>query len=338
MIIENYLHFNINNFKKIEKNISSKEINYKLLNTWITNKLFPQFKKKAGFDNSKYCKMQIQNINGKNFFINKDSYNYLDVDIPTYSAIIFTNTTLFKIGSNYKSIKQITCNKGDCILFKSDIPYCFFGETKVLHIYDIFPNKDLYNSYFENILCLKVQSHSIIEYLFEKLGLCYYNNLHYRYTWIHFLHYTCSINDIHYKISLTDINPKQKKNKIICYQKNNNKNLTECSKNEKSDLLINVDKINYALQDNYYLYYFIKIMIFITIIIVILIFLKDNELDSFFKNPLQHNNIVLENHNNLSENIVINENFMNEIMRETIIIKIGDNVISFPNIDTMIHK
>lgn len=332
---ENYLLFKVNNFKKLYNYIN--EIDYKEINKWIKKSLFLSFKKKD-FECFKYNKMQIQTINAKNYFVNKDSHNYLfnNLEIPTYSAIIFLEDSIFKIETkknNYNSVKELNLKKGNCIIFKSDVGYYFFGKTKILHLYDIFPNEEIYNNYFPLLLQININKHNYLETIFEKLGQCYFQNLHYRYIWIHFIHYLSTIKDFQHKINLTDINPKKKQNKIISYEKNKIISIDKIVKEE--NVIVVIEPTNIESNDNYYLYLFIKSMIILTVIFVLFIFLKDKEINHFFTNPYSIENVTPEN---IVDNKSILSNLPNSLM-----FKFGDEIaiMSFPdnlfNIDTKIH-
>ena len=269
--------------------IDNNKVDYIKTKQFIDNILFKKIKEKSGIiTNPYYVKFRLSNNNNSTdaSTFHGDIYNNTNSEIlPIYTCLCYFDESQLEIipGShkynnigwsieNYYKKKIININKGDILIFHSNIHHrgINYNKTKnrrLLQVFDVFPNLETYNKHISKLVIVKSSESPLIKNFINPilLELSKYpliiNN-------ITLIHYILMYNDLHYKIALIDISPYEKNNKYISYEPGRRKIFEELV--NKEDLNINILCDNNAYSISYKNYYFYILIIYSLIIIIFL--------------------------------------------------------------------
>ena len=210
------------------------KIDYSRFNEFINNDFIPQINETLGWS-AVYLKYRFSNFqNAKDAAqFHSDIYNFTDDKLmPIYTGLIYFDNSILEIipGSHIKNDlstnelyarrKQIQMNRGDMLVFHANMHHRgIFYETaddrRLLQVFDIFPNNDIYTSYYPKLLSVITgQSFIMNNTGFISEATSKNKNLD---TIITYLHYMMVNNGIQYKIIMSDIMDEQKKGRFVGY-------------------------------------------------------------------------------------------------------------------------
>ena len=238
IIIKNPLStYQINNALSciVDNGNNKTKIDYNKLNLFIDNDFIPRINETLGWS-SIYLKYRFSNSqNSKDAAtFHGDVYNFADDNImPIYTGLIYFDDAFMEIvpGSHnkntlstnelYEKRIKIKMNPGDVLVFHANIHHRgVFYESKsknrrLLQVFEIFPNKKIYDVYYPNFLSVLTGQTFIfnnISFLSETISKN--KNLDELTT---YLHYWLINNELQYKLIMSDITEYQKKGKYVGY-------------------------------------------------------------------------------------------------------------------------
>ena len=210
------------------------KIDYNIFNEFINNDFIPKINETLGWS-SIYLKYRFSNFqNAKDAAqFHGDVYNFADEDLmPIYTGLIYFDKSILEIipGSHIKNNlstnelyamkKQIKPNAGDMIVFHANIHHRgIFYETsenrRLLQVFDIFPNKYIYMSYYPKFLSVITGQKFItthVSFISEAISKNKFLD-----TIMTYLSYLMVNNGVQYKIIMSDITDEQKKGRYVGY-------------------------------------------------------------------------------------------------------------------------
>jgi len=272
---------NLLNDNELEYGISSikdKMVDYEITKKFIDNILLKKITKNLDFmSDPRYCKFRLSNNNNSTdaSLFHGDIYNNTKSELmPIYTCLCYFddaqmelipgshkyNNPGFSIESYYKK-KMIKIGRGDILIFHSNIHhrgvnYNKVQNRRVLQIFQVFPDKETYDSEISKLVIVKISESPFIKHITyplmnEILKYPILINI------ISFFHYFLRYNDLLYKFSLMDISPNEKKDRYVSYQSGRQKLFNDLSGNYDLNVSIICDtNVIYLQPGKYYLYLF----------------------------------------------------------------------------------
>lgn len=284
ILTDDELNYGLSSIKK------SNKIDYSIMKQFIDNIFLEKIKTN--------CKIMIEPIYVKFRFSNNnnstdastfhgDIYNHNNTELlPIYTCLCYFDNAQLEIipGSHkynnndwsinsYNKKTVINVNKGDIMIFHANmhhrgINYNKLGNRRLLQVFEVFPNKEIYNTHASKLVIVKSYDNIFIKkcmnpfmYRISKFPIII--------NYITFFHYILMYNDMHYKISLIDIEPWNKKNMYITYEFGRRSKMGELINNEE-DFNVNIicdENIKSSSCSNYYLYLLITILVIVSLIV-----------------------------------------------------------------------
>ena len=273
----------ITDFDPVLNSIDGDKINYTTMKEFIDNIFLLKIQQNLhDITDPKYTKFRFSNNNNSidASVFHQDVYNYTDLDvIPLYTGLCyFDNAELELIpGSHikgklglidlYKNKKILFLEKGDIVLFHSNIYHKGLNFTKgkdrrVLQVFDIFPNKYIYNELHNKVKIVNTTNNNNIT---EKNNLYYLSQNEYYLKILNYIMLIIVYLDIQYIFTLQDLPFFYKKGKIISYEPSGRIYYKDDLKDKINiNIVINND-VEYLPYSNFYLFLFILIIISILI-------------------------------------------------------------------------
>lgn len=297
-------------------NVEKGDADFYTIQKVASKRLMPLIEKSIGVDDLTFLRMQIVSIGDR--FFNTDSY-YHCLTSPTYSCLLcLEEFDIFLVPKKhvveksslgaYKSKQLLSLKRGHILVIPSDMYYCLadaangvgtnglgangvgtngVGTNKVsmLKIYDIMTRTD-YELIKDKMKTVSVIKGNFLQNMINRVGISYQSNRHYLYKWFHFAHYCSVKNGFQHKICLTDIPPDEKSECIVSYEDRPRIYLKRSIRNGFDTFIALDNHINHMVPDNFYLFQFVKWLIFIMVVIVVVIFWKDTEIRIFLSGKL----------------------------------------------------
>lgn len=177
-----------------------------------------------------------------------DVYNHSDLELmPIYTCLCyFDESQMELIPKSHVKTKdnentldlfnrkiQINLNRGDILVFHSNlyhrgINYYKTENRRLLQVFDVFPNKEIYDKHVHRLRTVKTTAISL-------LTMSKYDAL---INSVNFVNLFLVNNDLQYKLNMQDIPDSEKKGRFISYEPEKRKQVDELS--EYDDLNINV--------------------------------------------------------------------------------------------------
>ena len=210
------------------------KIDYNKFNEFINNDFIPKINETLGWS-AIYLKYRFSNFqNAKDAAqFHGDIYNFADDDLmPIYTGLIYFDNSILEVipGSHIKNNlssnelyarrKQIKIIGGDMLVFHANmhhrgIFYETVNDRRLLQVFDIFPNNDIYTLYYPKLLSVITgQSFIVNNVSFISEATSKSKNLD---TIISYLHYLMMNNGIQYKIIMSDICDEKKRGRYVGY-------------------------------------------------------------------------------------------------------------------------
>ena len=208
-----------------------------------------------------------------------DVYNHSDLELmPIYTCLCYFDESQMelipkshvKTKDNENTLNlfnrkiQINLNRGDILVFHSNIyhrgiNYYKTENRRLLQVFDVFPNKEIYDKHIHHLCTVKTTAISL-------LTMSKYDAL---INSVNFVNLFLVNNDLQYKLNMQDIPDSEKKGRFISYEPEKRKQVDELS--EYDDLNINVicDKNLITIPSSNH-YFIIACVIAVCVVIMIM--------------------------------------------------------------------
>ena len=219
----NGIHIFSERLNEIEMNdclnhIDDDSANYTQVKSFIDNVYFPKVNNTFNW-NCIYTKFRLSdftNLKDASFF-HSDVYNYTDSFMPIYTGLCYFDDSTLEIipHSNIKNNNNFSClfntkqtidvKAGTIIVFNSTLYHRGMikdnsaKHRRLLQIFDIFPNRTIFNTHFPKFYTVSTKKSSVVNIynnysIFNNVGLNVTNET------VLYLHYLLMYFDVQYKL------------------------------------------------------------------------------------------------------------------------------------------
>ena len=261
---------------------SNDHIDYDILRNFIDKYFFQAIiHSQTTITDPIYCKFRFSNsANSKDAStFHGDIYNHnqnLQV-MPIYTCLCyFDNSTMELIpGShipnnnlsltNYKNRKTVELTGGDILVFHANIQHRgknFYKNPnrRLLQVFEVFPNKNVFNQYFNNLIIVQSSTSTFMNYITEFCQI--FSHSQNITDCFAFFHYFLVNNDLQYKITMMDVSPNTKKNNFISYEPGKRIDWSKLSEITPHNInIICAENMKTIGTSNYYMWYYIIYLI-----------------------------------------------------------------------------